>query len=236
MEGERYPERYELKYYIDGDLWARVRAMVAPYVEYDAYSLKAPENRYLIRSVYLDNDLWDSYYHNLDGLKIRRKYRVRSYTRDEGRHFLEIKKKIDSTVVKRRRAVSSDTLDLLIGGDAEPGEYADGFMSSFSYAVTTMGLRPQVLIEYDREAYVGIEGERVRITVDRRVRSAPCPTLRFSPQPIPWCELLPEDRAILELKFDGAMPRFLREMVRGLNLMHEPISKYCIGVRACNLV
>lgn len=235
MEEEYFPGRSELKFYVDGEMCTGIRDLLAPYVEHDPYSLRAFGNRYLIRSVYLDNELWDSYYANLDGRKIRRKYRVRSYARNEELYFLEIKKKISSAVVKARRAVPPEMLDRLIGGGAEPGEYADGFLNSFLYAVVSLGLKPRLLVEYDREAYVGIEAGRVRITIDRHVKIAPCSTPSLYPQPIPWCEILPDDRAILELKFDGAMPRFLREMVRCFNLMPEPISKYCIGVRACNL-
>lgn len=229
-------ERYELKFYINRELYETLCDMIEPYVELDPHCRNKDENRYIIRSLYLDNDLWDTYYENLDGLEIRRKLRIRSYGYQEHALFMEIKKKVNSTVVKKREIIHMEALHGLLEEEGEKDAYSSMFMSNFCFLTKHFKLRPQVLIEYEREAYIGIDAPRIRVTFDRNVRAASCTRAVLYPEFVMWMEVMQEGIIILELKFDGSMPRFLREIIGDLNLSHEPISKYCAGVRACTLV
>ena len=229
-------ERYELKFYINGELHEAICEMIAPYMRLDQHSEGKEDRQYSVRSLYLDNNLWDSYYENLDGLMTRRKLRIRAYGAGESSHFMEIKKKVNSAVIKRRLPVHRDFFPRMLAGDFDRDKDKNGFLSNFCFLKDHLNLKPQVLIEYEREAYMGIDASKTRVTFDRNVRAASCPHAMLYPEFTSWNEVFQEGSIILELKFDGMMPRFLREIVRELNLSHEPISKYCAGVRVCNLV
>ena len=228
-------ERYELKFFINGELYGAIRDMIEPYMQMDPHSEGKKDGQYSIRSLYLDNNLWDSYYENLDGLMTRRKLRIRAYGDKDARHFMEIKKKVNSTVIKRRHPVHRDLFPRMLDGDFDRDRDTNGFLSNFCFLKDHLNLKPQILIEYEREAYIGIDAPKTRVTFDRDVRAASCTRAMLYPEFTSWSGVFPEKSIILETKFDGLMPRFLREVVRELNLCHEPISKYCAGVRVCNL-
>lgn len=229
-------QRYELKFYVDREIYETICDMLVPYMELDPHSRKRNERQYTIRSLYLDNELWDSYYENLDGLKARRKLRIRSYGIKDDNLFLEVKKKVNSSVIKKRENILKDNLPRVLEGEWNADEKVCLFMSNFGFLMNHLKLKPQILVEYEREAYIGIDVPRMRVTFDRNVRAASCSHAMLYPEFTRWVEAIREDIIILELKFDGSMPRFLREIVKELNLSHEPISKYCAGVRVCNLV
>ncbi|MDP8249016.1 MAG: polyphosphate polymerase domain-containing protein [Candidatus Tritonobacter lacicola] len=229
-------ERYELKFYINQELYEAICGMLEPYMELDPHSIKKEDNQYTIRSLYLDNNLWDSYYENLDGLRVRRKLRIRSYGKDEDNCFLEIKKKNNSAVFKIRHIVREGTISRVLEGDVNMEGPDSLFLRNFYFLTDHFSLIPRILIEYEREAHIGISVPKIRVTFDRNVRAASCAGAVLYPEFTNWMEVTGEDSIILELKFDGLMPRFLREIVQELNLSHEPISKYCGSVRACDLV
>ena len=81
--------RYEYKFKIPLDLIDDVRKFILPYTKFDPYLEKHGNQRYTVRSIYFDTPELDFYYEKIDGVKIRKKLRVRTYNRVSDFAFLE---------------------------------------------------------------------------------------------------------------------------------------------------
>ncbi|UCE04953.1 MAG: VTC domain-containing protein, partial [bacterium] len=105
--------RRELKHFIAPEMISEVKAIIEPYVEVDPYAKERDNNSYTIRSIYFDTEQFDFYYEKLDGLKIRKKVRVRSYNefQKEGFAFLEIKRRYNNRILKERAQVPLHQLE-----------------------------------------------------------------------------------------------------------------------------
>ncbi len=96
-------------------------------------------------------------------------------------------------------------------------------LDKFRFNLINRDMRPVVLVTYEREAYIGRENERYRITFDQNIRSLINPRLD---------QIFEEDNFVLEMKFDERMPRWMTRVVRLLNLRSESYSKYVHGIDA----
>ena len=87
------------------------------------------------------------------------------------------------------------------------------------------GLRPRVLVDYDRTVFVHPIGN-TRITLDRAVRTAPYNAELFAAN---LCTLpvLPEGQTVLEVKYDKIIPAFIPRMLEGIPKDRSSVSKYC---------
>lgn len=243
MSGERF-ERFELKYFATRDEMDAVRAMIAPFTHVDRFAQGREGNQYTVRSIYLDTPDLRFYYEKDAGTKVRKKLRLRTYNRPcpNAYSFFEIKRKYGNAIVKERVGMPlARAIPLLSTRMAERdrawAEIGDLGLSSASMASlerfffyeSVLLLRPVVLIVYDREPYVGNENSRIRVTFDWNVRSAIRPTMDeiFAEKGL---RRLTDRRQILEVKFDGAMPAWLRPVTARLDRSHRPISKYCKGI------
>lgn len=241
MSQERF-ERYELKYYIHPDEMVWVRRMIDPFMHIDKYANGHRDGRYIVRSIYFDTPGMRFYHEKDAGTKNRRKLRVRTYNQfhHDAVSFLEIKRKYGNAILKERvRLPWSDALTLLkysnncagpkVLQEADLTHASMVSVQRFLSLMDLLSLRPVVLVVYDREAYVGNENSRIRVTFDCDVRSAIEPTLAeiFEDRDL---RRLTNRKQILEVKFDGAMPAWLRPVTARLNRSHQAISKYCHGI------
>lgn len=193
---------------------------------------------YTVRSIYFDSFQRSAYQEKVDGIKERKKLRIRAYDDyyQGCKVFLEIKRKVEYMVIKNRSLVPFDQLEhiLLFGNiddyfpPKEKKQIEDGI--KFLYHLKKNNLKPENLVVYDREAYFGKFNRDVRITFDKNIRSKNKPLLEdlFSEanlKPI-W-----KNKFILEIKyFTGVMPIWARSIVQEFKLKNESLSKYVQGV------
>ena len=87
-------------------------------------------------------------------------------------------------------------------------------------------LRPKVIVDYAREAYLH-PAENVRITFDLSLRSGLASTDLFNPKVPTVC---PHDRnvEILEVKFDNYLPNHISALLRGVEAERSAVSKYVL--------
>lgn len=227
--------RLEYKYLIPNELLPKLRAMMAPFVEADAHS---GANGYTVRSIYFDTITFDYYHETTEGLGVRKKIRTRGYNECKEKNiiFLEIKQKYGMYVTKSRAPVVYESVkDLFISGDIEryvstskdlPNALDDA--SRFFFHIYNSSLRPIILIIYEREAYSSKFGS-LRITFDKNIRSSIYPSMDA---------LFSEDKTlysiphhfVLELKFRGGLPLWLRSIVGTLDIKRQTLSKYIICI------
>lgn len=238
-------ERYELKYFVTPAEMQQVRDLTRPFMRPDDFAAGREENQYTVRSIYFDTPNLRFYYEKEAGLKNRKKLRLRTYNQRDSHSVsaLEIKRKYGRTIFKERVLLPLDQgQSLLTEGSAllerlELSAASRHTLERFVFLLNVLRLRSTVLVTYEREAYVGRDDQRVRVTLDKHVRSMIRPELDeiHSERGL---RHLTDRRQILELKFDRVMPRWLRTVTSMLSRSHQPISKYCRGidlwgVRAC---
>jgi len=232
-------QRHELKYYIPERLYPRIISLIEPYMELDPFSQKQETKSYLVRSLYLDTLDRRFYNEKLAGLHTRKKLRIRGYNDNNSEVFLEIKRRYNNIIVKQRAQIEFENLPYILDGygwyKAEGKNRMEAeTINNFTYLKRILGLEPLVLITYDREAYMGAFDSRARLTFDRNLRCLPGKNTALFYPGADW--LTVTNRCILELKFDGELPFFFRQLIRRLSLRAEAISKYCNSIDRCGRV
>jgi SPX domain protein involved in polyphosphate accumulation len=227
--------RFEWKYRVPAELVSELTEALQPRTDADSHCVVSMDGAYPVRSLYYDTADLRFYHEKKDGVKVRRKLRVRNYGDDL--YFLEIKRKINKKVVKERVSLPRSEVSGALDG-VDPAVVMlgrpDGDLQTlerFRFNMRSLGLIPTVLIAYRRRAWVGRLEPHLRITLDSDLR---CHTQPVQDAIFEEIELRPfEERCVLELKFDGRPPRWLMDLMSELQLKRESYSKYCEGIDSC---
>lgn len=229
--------RYELKYLISESTARQVRAFVRQYLELDEYGEGQPNMSYPVHSLYLDSDDWKIYWRTLNGDKNRFKLRIRYYSGAENSPaFFEIKRRMKDVILKQRCAVKRAGVEQVLAGylpepqylfSKSPGELYS--LQRFIQLMLDLNARPKMHVAYVREAYTSTFNNEVRLTMDRDVRSEPCP-LPILKTHMEHPLICTEKKVILELKFTERFPDWYRELVRVFNCFQTGAAKYVEGV------
>ena len=103
-------KRYELKYYLNKEQLVYFQEAIKSYMKIDKYGLTS------IASIYCDTPDYRLITRSIEKPKFKEKLRLRSYglASDDTPTFLEIKRKCDSIVYKRRITLLEEEADYLI--------------------------------------------------------------------------------------------------------------------------
>lgn len=225
--------RREYKYLVLQKDIGRLRQKLLPFVTVDKFA--GDDNQYTVRSIYFDTTNLKYYNEKIDGIKIRKKIRVRGYNKlaDESIIFLEIKRKNENHINKNRSAIKYYNLnDLLATSDLESycltengfeNSIADG--ERFLHNVHKNSLKPIVLIVYEREAYFSKFNLGLRLTFDKNLRYFLFPSLDklYTEEDLKYT--MPK-YFIFEIKFSKGFPGWLQAILRDLNISRMALSKY----------
>ncbi len=210
--------RYEKKYLLTPEQYHAMRAGMAAYTVPDAYC------RYSIGNVYYDTPDFRLIRESLEKPQYKEKLRVRSYgvPGDRDKVFVEIKKKYDGVVYKRRIVMEAQRAALYLHGVCE----GDGSQISreIDWFLHFYAPAPRVYIAYDREAYAAADGGELRVTFDTALRARSTDVdLRLGDHGVP---ILPEDVILMELKIPGAAPLWLARLLAENEIFSTSFSKY----------
>lgn len=181
---------------------------------------------YSIFSIYFD-DIYDTHLQDtIDGNSQREKYRIRIYNNSFNTIKLEVKYKQYNRILKRSKNISqSDMLTLLSGNPIDCNNSLEDPATLFNLAIKERGLRPKVIVAYERKAYVFPSGN-VRITFDRNIRSSN--SIDNFGNPLLIYDVPNERNAILEVKYDEFLPGFIAQLLELGNMQQISYSKYRI--------
>jgi len=225
--------RREYKYLVPHKDIDRLRKRILPFVNVDGFAEEG--NQYTVRSIYFDSSSLKYYNEKVDGIKIRKKLRIRGYNKQgaESIVFLEIKRKIENHINKNRSALKYYNLnDLLTTKDLESYCLTEnGFENSiedgekFLHNVHKNSLKPIVLIVYEREAYFSKFDTGLRVTFDKNLRYFLFPSLDklYTEEDLKYT--MPK-YFIFEIKFLRGFPGWLQSILRDLNISRMALSKY----------
>jgi hypothetical protein len=231
--------REEFKYWASLRQIDRIREIIAPFVAPDPFTNGSSYPEYVVRSIYYDGRGFDFYYQKIEGLRLRKKLRVRGYnhTSKDSTVFFEIKHKLDRRVFKERAAIPITMgKSLLCCPHVSAVDAGEGWprgsriaADRFLWLKHKLALIPVMLVVYNREAFVDATNGRTRVTIDTNLRS-----LLFPSEDDLFTEsrlrTAIDGKAIVELKFNGGMPSWMMALVKAERLTPVSISKYCISV------
>ncbi len=232
--------RFEQKYLISELQAISIRNYFSSFMELDENNRHTTNHHYLINSYYLDSPDLRLYRESLDGQKNRFKLRLRNYSdSQESGDFFEIKRRINTTIVKSRaRVASHQTADILNGSLRPPEDHSQdaNTIEQFLLYKANLNARPVIGVQYHRQAFESPINERVRITFDRHLSYCPLGGNDFSKSPEDWQLVELNNSVILEIKYTGYFPAWISRMVRHFNLKAQSVSKYAVCMKQASLL
>jgi SPX domain protein involved in polyphosphate accumulation len=232
--------RFELKYLLSLEQAQEFRSALLPYLAPDEHG--NGNGRYALESLYYDAPDLRCYREKVDGVKFRRKLRIRRYVSSQALNgetlvFVEIKQRVDRVTQKRRvvlpyaaaaRFCDERQRPTCTSGDESVVNEIEAFLWQYN-------LRASAIVRYDRQAMVGTDNEiGLRVTFDTHLTCQAYP-LRLDDIDAP-IQVLPPDLVVMEIKVNERIPYWLTELVSIHNLKLTRISKYCLSVETAQLV
>ena len=217
------PLRHELKYNITPAELSVLRGLLAPLLRPDPNGGR--KNEYLIRSLYFDTYDDQALEEKIAGVGMRKKYRIRIYNFSDRVIKLECKHKLGDLISKQSISIPRSLADQLIAGDPEGLQRMKHPLLHDVYReMKTRLLRPTVIVDYIREAYIH-EAQEVRITFDKHLRTGLFSSDMFNPL-LPTFPVFDDPVEILEVKYDEFLPSYLQSVLSGITAQRSTVSKY----------
>ena len=210
-------KRYELKYILTKEQVKHFKEMILQYMSVDKYGLTT------ISSLYYDTPTYTLINRSIEKPAYKEKIRLRSYglAKDNSPVFLEIKRKNEKIVYKRRIMSSEKKVEEFFNNNIEfDNEQISRELKAFkdNYKI----LEPKYLIIYDRIAYY-MNNSDIRITLDMNPRYRVNDlNLHTSLDGVP---LLKEGEAILEVKVQNSIPLWLVDILTKEKIYQNSFSK-----------
>jgi hypothetical protein len=223
-----YPRmfRNEFKYFINAHQKNMMANKLSKICQRDSFSDAG--GGYLISSLYFDDYNQSAIFDKLSGIRDRKKFRVRVYNYQSNVIKLERKIKRENVTVKSFVQISKEDYTALINGDVSIFRHKDDVVAKDFYLYyRTKNLRPRVVVEYRREAFIYKYGD-VRITFDYLLKAGVFQKDLFSNGYM--ISAIPHDQIILEVKYTGYFPDVIRNIIQIDNLQWQSSSKY---VKCC---
>lgn len=212
-------KRYELKYLLSADDRDDLLRSMRKHMQGDAYGQSHVSN------VYFDTPSFLLARRSVEGGVYKEKLRVRGYGEvgPASTVFVEVKKKFDGVVYKRRvTRPLAGTLEELASGEFRG---TDQISSEIDYLVRRYEtLAPAIFLAYDRCAYVDRKSGEFRLTLDQDIRWRDW-DLAFD-----GCreghDLLQPGMTLMELKTGRALPLWMVDFLGRREVMQSSFSKY----------
>ena len=213
-------KRYELKYLLTAEQKAKILEAMEPYMALDKYG------RTTIRNIYFDTDNYRLVRHSIDRPAYKEKLRIRSYSKASpgSTVFVELKKKYDSVVYKRRVSMTEEEAMEWVTGEVhckqetQISEEIDYFLDYYET------LHPVVFLSYEREAFYAKDGSDFRVTFDDNIL---CRQEELSLESDVWgTSLLEEGMVLMEIKCSGGIPLWMTHVLSREHIYKTSFSKY----------
>ena len=232
--------RYEFKYVLNASQREAIEEEVSHFMRYDGFAHAEMENSYIVRSLYFDNELATHFREKTEGIRHRRKFRIRTYGRefDQGTPiYLEEKGRHIDRTFKSRVRIEKGEMDSILRGEnigvpAVPNGGTDLF-TKLAFDRLRKNIKPMVLVDYVRRPYTSNFDLNFRVTFDSHLTALPSTSL-FPENDARWRRAV-AGYTILEVKFHRRIPLWFHRILKTHNLRRVSISKFCKGMEVCEL-
>jgi len=223
MQYEGQVLRHELKYYINYEVYYELRNRIKHILRPDPNM--ADDSGYLISSIYFDDMYGSAFSQKTAGTRFRKKFRIRSYGLDDSLIRLECKSKYNEFIAKSGAKITREEYDEILQGNYDRMlSRQDRVCKELACYHKTKLLKPVVVVEYLREAYIHPLGN-VRITFDKDI-SASTGSLDMFSKEYRTSKILPDGLMVLEVKYDDYIPAFVLQAIQTSMTQRCAISKY----------
>lgn len=225
MKQTAYPYRHELKYRISRGSYEVLRGRLKAAMRPDAH---AENGQYRVTSLYFDDVYRTAYRDKLNGILSRKKFRIRTYDLDPSVIRLEEKCKDGDVGYKKSALLTMEEYRALLAGRTDfltDERFSGTAGEDFYWSNASVRLLPAVTVDYRREPYTCAAGN-VRITFDLALAAGSSLDL-FDPN-ARFISAFPSGEAILEVKYDRFLPRYIEELLSGVPLLYESVSKFVL--------
>ena len=212
--------RVEYKYYLTPEQFQALSPVLDAHFSRDQYGI------HTICNLFYDTDNFEIIRNSIEKPLYKEKLRLRSYgvpANDDSTVFIELKKKYDHIVYKRRiNTTLVQAEQFLQGGNIPTG--ADLQISrEINNFLSLHPIVPKVVLCYDRLAMFCKDDPDLRITTDRNLRWRETELdLRAGSHGM---LIIPEDITLMEIKFAGAMPLWLAHELSRCGIYKTSFSK-----------
>jgi len=212
--------RYEMKYFVTAEQRRELMRLMERYMEPDEFG------RSTICNIYYDTPDMRLARRSIGKPVYKEKLRVRCYgtASAEDKVFVELKKKYDEVVYKRRVSMCEQQAEKYLAGKCgAPKE--NQIVSEIDYFVSEYeGLAPAAYVAYEREAYFSKDDPNLRITFDDNIvwRADELSLTKG----VYGNSLLQPGQSLMELKVSSAMPLWLTHKLSELKIYKTSFSKY----------
>ena len=220
MEKEKFisvMKRYELKYSLNQEQLDYFVSRISEFMKPDKYGLTT------ISSLYFDTPDYRLINKSIEKPQYKEKLRLRSYglASKDNKCFLEVKRKLDSIVYKRRILITEEeAMELINNKETDKKDQITRELASFIDKYHN--LEPKYLLIYDRIAYYQ-DNSDLRITLDMNPRYRITDlNLHTSMDGIP---VIQDGVAILEVKVQHSIPLWLVEILTKAKIYQTSFSK-----------
>lgn len=165
-------KRYEKKYLLTGEQYEKLIPRLLEYMKMDDHCVN---NSYSIYNIYYDTDDNSVIRHSISKPYYKEKLRLRSYKIPQppsDKVFLELKKKINKIVNKRRAIITlEEAYNFLEFGERPKCTdfITEQVINEIEYYLSHTKVNPTVYIGYNRIAFFGKEDKDFRLTIDSKI-------------------------------------------------------------------
>lgn len=212
-------ERIEKKYLLSEAQYIAVRSLLTAHMKPDSYGA------YTISNIYYDTPDYRLIRTSLEKPRYKEKLRLRCYGVPDASStvFLELKKKVNGVVYKRRTALPLVQAEAYLAGSGRPGADCQ-ILREIDWFLSRNAVMPKIMLSYDRSALYGLDDRALRVTFDRNIRfRQDALSLACGSAGTP---ILPADTVLMEIKIPGAMPCWMAKLLSQCRAYPSSFSKY----------
>lgn len=213
-------KRYEKKFMLTREQKEELLKVMEGHMKLDEFGHST------IRNIYFDTPDYLLIRRSIEKPNYKEKLRIRSYKKatPDSETFVEIKKKYDKIVYKRRISLPEKEAMNWIAGEGECSKDCQITDEIQFFLDRYKNLKPAVYLSYEREAYFCEERKDFRVTFDENILAR---TENISLEEDPYGNsLLPEGTVLMELKCAGGYPMWMVQFLSEHKIYKTSFSKY----------
>ena len=230
--------RYEFKYFVSNNIANSIFEIAQNFMNLDKFASNAKNKSYFVRSLYFDNSQYDNFFEKVDGMQVRKKYRLRTYENrfnNKSNFYLEMKGRKQDRIIKKRVKIKNEDLEYFYSFKNMNKlhlKYNNDLINDFIFSEKRKKIKPKILVDYSRKPLINKYGLYFRLTFDTNIVVSKSNNL-FNEKsfffPIKYCP----GSTILEVKFERSIPAWFHRVIQSFGLNRRSISKFVIGVCEC---
>ena len=222
-------KRFEEKFLITEQQYKNIMPEIEKYMTSDKYCLNG--NEYSIYNVYFDTPNDELIRHSINKVNYKEKIRMRSYYPQKSlddKVFLELKRKYDGVVYKRRVSLNIAEVNRMIENkcldNSENNYLKKQVINEINHFLKVHNIVPKVAIRYDRNALFCSYDKNIRITFDRNIyarrQNIYLGESEFDSR------ILQEGYRLMEIKNNGSLPTWIIQILSKNKIYNTSFSKY----------